>query len=218
MDHFATARRNMVEGQVRANDVTDRRLQSAMETIPRELFLPAELRARAYVERELEYAPGRRLIAPRDFAKLAHAAAIAPGEVVLDVACGTGYSTAVLASLCEMVVGVEADEALAGKAQENLETLGVANAAVIAADPTAGAPSQGPFDVVFIAGAIAVEPAALLEQLKDGGRLAAIRHQGGVSRGVVWLKTGGAIAARAVFDAAARDVLPEFAAPKSFVF
>lgn len=215
---FKTARRRMVESQVRTNDVTDLRVQWVMETVPREIFLPGDLREQAYVEREIAYAPGRRLLTARDFAKLVDAADPQRGDLVLDVACGSGYSTAVLASLAEMVVAVEADEDLAALAQKNLQALDIANAAVIVGNPAEGAPKQGPFDIIFVGGAIAVEPKALLDQLKDGGRLAAIRREGGVSRGVIYQKSGGAVAARAVFDAATAAILPEFAAPKSFSF
>ena len=96
---FKTARRHMVESQVRPNDVTDLRLQAALETTPREVFLPSELRAQAYVERELEYAPGRRLLTVRDFAKLVAAAEPQADDLVLNAVCGSGYSTAVLAQL-----------------------------------------------------------------------------------------------------------------------
>lgn len=216
---YTVARRRMLNSQVRTNDVTDLRLQAALETIPRERFLPPELRDQAYVEREIPYADGRRLLTIRDFAKLAEAAEIAPTDLVLDVACGAGYSTAVLASLAEMVVAVEADEALAAAAQETLSALDINNAAVVTGDPAKGAPDQGPYDVVFIGGgAVAVEPETLLAQLKDGGRLAAIRREGGVSRGVVWRRDGDAIGARTVFDARTAAVLPEFEAPKTFRF
>lgn len=211
------ARRKMVEGQVRTNDVTDLRLQAAIEKTPREIFLPEDLRAQAYVEHDIAYAPGRRLLVARDFAKLLAAADPKSSDLVLDVACGSGYSSAVLAALAEMVVGVERDEGLAARAQANLSELGAVNSAVIVGDPAQGAPEQGPFDLIFIGGAIAVEPTTLLAQLKDGGRLAAIRRENGVSRGVVWRKDG-AVAAREVFDAAAAHALPEFQPPKRFVF
>ncbi len=215
---YAEARKHMVNSQVRTSDVTDLRLQAALETVPRERFLPAELKGQAYVEREIAYAPGRTLLRARDFAKLAAAADIGPGDLVLDVACGAGYSTAVLAGVAEMVVAVEADEALAAGAQETLSEIGIDNAAVVAGDPAKGAPSQGPFDVIFIGGAIGVEPEALLTQLKEGGRLAAIRRTDGVSRGVIYRRAGDAFAARTVFDASTASVLPEFQAPKTFKF
>lgn len=215
---FAAARRNMVNSQVRTNDVSDLRIQTVLETIPRERFLPAEVRAQAYVEREIAYAPGRTLLKARDFSKLLDAAEITPSDLILDVACGSGYSTAVLAGLGEMVVGLEGSEAACATAQEILAELGVTNAAVVAGEPPKGAPSQGPFDVIFIGGAIAREPEDLLRQLKDGGRLAAIRRIGGVAHGVVWRRDGEAVAARTVFDSGATAILPEFTATREFRF
>ena len=215
---FAQARRNMVNSQVRANDVADLRIQAALETVPRERFLPPALRAQAYVERDIEYAPGRALLRVRDFAKLLDAAALAAGDLVLDVACGSGYASAVLASLAETVVGIDRDEAMCAAAQENLSALSIANAAVISGDPAKGAPKQGPFDVVFIGAAIGREPEELLGQLKDGGRLVAIRRDGPVARGTVWRRDSGVVSARVVFDASASAVLPEFAAQREFRF
>lgn len=215
---FKTARRHMVESQVRPNDVTDLRLQAALETTPREVFLPSELRAQAYVERELEYAPGRRLLTVRDFAKLVAAAEPQADDLVLNAVCGSGYSTAVLAQLTEMVVALESDEALCAGAQDTLNQLGCSNGAVIAGDPWRGAADQGPYDVIFIDGVIEREPEELLKQLKDGGRLAAIMRKGGVSRGVVYTRSGEAVSYAEKFDAAARTVLEGFEAEKGFVF
>jgi len=215
---FKAARKHMVESQVRTNDVTDLKVQIVMESVPRELFVPPEFKEQAYVEREIAYAPGRRLLTARDFAKLLAAADPTDIDLVLDVACGAGYSTAVIAGLCEMVVAVEPDEALAARAQENLIALDVGNAAVIVGDPARGAERQAPFDLIFIGAAIEREPAELFPQLKDGGRLAAIRREGGVSRGVIYQKNGGAVAGRTVFDASTTTILPGFETPKTFSF
>ncbi len=215
---FKTARRRMVDSQVRTNDVTDQRLQMALETIPREVFLPVALREQAYVERELPLAPGRSLMTMRDFAKLAAAAKPRAGELCLCVAAGAGYTTAVLAQLVEMVVAVESDDALATAAQENLTQIGVSNAAVLASDHAKGAAGQGPFDLIFVNGVIEIRPDALLTQLKDGGRLAAILRRDGVSRGVIYSRNGEAFACAQKFDASAKSVIPGFAAEKSFVF
>lgn len=215
---FKTARRHMVDSQVRPHDVTDLRLQTAMETIPRELFLPMELRDQAYVEREIEYAPGRMLLTARDFSKLVAAVDPKPTDLVLNALCGSGYSTAILAQLVEMVVSLESDETLAGKAQENLTSIGASNAAVITGDAWAGAREQGPFDVIFVGAAIAREPSMLLEQLKDGGRLATIMREGGVSRGVTYQRNGDAFASTRCFDASTNSIAPGFEAPKTFVF
>ena len=215
---FETARRHMVDSQVRPNDVTDPRVQTAFETVARENFLPAELRAQAYVDREIRYAPGRSLATARDFAKLIDALDIEAGDLILDVACGTGYSSAILAQLGEMVVAVEDDEALAQKAQENWSAAGIVNTAVVSGAPEAGAPKQGPFDVIIIGGAIETEPTALIAQLKDGGRLGAFLRKGSVARGVIWRKSGSAVAAHEIFDAATATVAKGFERPKAFVF
>lgn len=215
---YKSARRHMVESQVRPNDVTDLRLQTAMETTPRELFVPVELRDQAYVEREIEYSPGRWLLRARDFAKLVAAAAPRADDLVLNAVCGSGYSTAILAQLTEMVVSLERDETLAAQAQENLTTIGVSNAAVITGDPVQGAPGQGPYDLIFIGGAIEQRPDKLLLQLKDQGRLATILRKNGVSRGVIYTRSEDAFACSEKFDAATGSVLPGFEAEKTFVF
>lgn len=215
---YDTARRHMVESQVRPNDVTDIRIQHAMETVPREIFVPQELRDQVYVEREIEYAPGRRLLRARDFAKLVNAADIKIGDIVLNVSGGSGYSTSILAFLAEMVVSVESDEALAALAQDNLNTLNFSNAAVIAGDPVVGAAGQGPFDVIFVGGVIEQAPTALLGQLKEGGRLAAIVRENGVSRGGVYRKSGQASSFLPQFDAASSAVLPGFERAPAFQF
>ena len=203
MDYQA-ARRHMVESQVRPNDVTDLRIQLAMEEIPREIFLPSELRDQAYVERDVEYAPGRYILRARDFAKLVAAADPQPGDLVLNAVCGTGYSSAILARLSEMVVALESDEGMTAKAEENFNLLNISNAAVITGDPAAGAAKQGPFDLIFISGVIDVKPGKLLEQLKNGGRLAAIQMRDGVGRGVIYRRNGDVVAMTEKFDAATR--------------
>lgn len=215
---YETARRHMVESQVRPNDVTDIRIQRAMETIPCEMFVPPELRDQIYAEREIEYAPGRRILRARDFAKLVSAADIRASDVVLNVAAGSGYSTSILACLAEMVVSVESDESLAALAQDTLNTLNFSNAAVIAGDPAAGAAGQGPFDVIFVGGVIEREPTPLLGQLKEGGRLAAMVRENGVSRGGVYLKSGPSASFLPQFDAASSAVLPGFKRAPAFQF
>ncbi|MBL4620446.1 MAG: protein-L-isoaspartate O-methyltransferase [Marinicaulis sp.] len=215
---YTIARRHMVDSQVRPNDVTNHQLIAAMETTPREHFLPAELRDQAYIEREIEYAPGRTLLRARDFAKLMNAADPQPGDLVLNVICGSGYSTAILAQLTEMVVSLDRDERIVAMAQENLTSLGVNNAAVITGDPVEGAADQGPFDLILICGAIEQRPEKLLSQLKDEGRLATIFRNNGVSRGVIYRRTGEAVSCTEIFDAATRAVLQGFEDKPGFKF
>ena len=221
MDYQA-ARKHMVECQVRPNDVTDLTIQHALETVPREIFLSANLRELAYVEREHVYGPTdgvrRVMLTPRDFAKLLAAAKPKPGDHVLDVACGSGYSTAVLGSMCEMVIGLECDEALRESAQENLSQLSIDNTAIVDGNNDAGVPDQGPYDLIVIAAAIGREPTALLSQLKIGGRLATIWRQGRADKGVVFRRSQDGISMVSVFDAGTSYILDDFAPISEFTF
>lgn len=215
---FEVARRRMVDNQVRPNDVTSLEIINALGTVPREAFLPAKWRSQAYVERELPISEGRTLITARDFAKLLSAARPATTDIALDVACGGGYSSAVLSRLVEMVVATEADEAATNKAEATLEAAEVSNAAVVTGNPITAAGGQGPYDLILVAHVIEETPQALLDQLKVGGRLATILRSDGVSRGVTFVRTRDTFTQKYHFDAQARHVIPEFARAPTFVF
>ena len=214
---------NMVDSQVRPSDVTDRRIIKAMLELPREAFAPAALRAMAYMDGPLPVTapgaagPARRLLAPRTLAKLVQLAELEPDSAVLDVGCGTGYSTALLAKIAGRVVALEPDPGLAERAGKLLAELGLDNAKVVQGALAAGLPDDAPFDAILLNGAVPEVPQALLEQLKDGGRLLAVVAPGSYGRAFVWLRTGTSYASRAAFDAAA-DPLPGFAREAGFVF
>ena len=148
----------MIDSQVRPNDVTDRRLITAMGAVPRETFLPAARRASAYADLMVETGPGRWLIAPRDFSKLVNIAAVRETDRVLDIASGCGYSAAVLARMGASVVALEQDEAAAKVVRD-----AVGGVEVVAGPLKAGAPSKGPFDVIFVNGAVEDVPQAWLD-------------------------------------------------------
>jgi protein-L-isoaspartate(D-aspartate) O-methyltransferase len=188
-----------------------------MLTVPRERFVPAAFAPVAYMEGDIPLGPGRVLLEPRSFAKLLQLANIGPNDRVLDIACGTGYSTAILSFLGADIVGLEDSAELAGQAQGNLQALGLANTRVITGTLTAGCPKEAPFDVIFLNGAITREPLELLAQLGDGGRLVAIRREGAGGKGVIFLNHEGAWGERSVFDANT-PVLPGFEKPASFLF
>lgn len=218
MSDFAQARRAMVNSQVRINDVTDYRIQDAMAELPREKFLPRSKQAKAYGDAEVEIGEGRFLLRPRDLAKLVHAADIQSGDLVLDVACGRGYTTALLARLAETVVGIDSDEELVARASERLSEVRADNAVVVKADPLKGVPDQGPFDVIVIAGAVDYVPDALFEQLAENGRLVTFVRSGPVGRATVFTKGhGGAIGERIVFDGTP-TLVPGFEKEGDFVF
>jgi len=207
----------MIAGQIRPNKVSDRRVLEAMRAVPRERFLPKSLRGIAYIDEDLEIAPGRYLMEPMVFARLAMEAEIAPGDVVLDIGCTTGYSTAVLARLGETVVGVEDSDELVDRAGGILSAMSVDNAVVVRAPLTVGAPKQGPFDVILLEGMVEVIPEALVDQLAEHGRLVCVRRHEGRSRGYILTKAG-AVAGGREFCDAFTPLLPGFATPRKFRF
>ncbi len=220
IDH-ATQRLNMVESQVRPSDVTDRRITRAMREIPREAFVPGPLKSIAYADEHLKVADNgktqRYILAPRLLAKLVQLLDIEPDGLVLDVGPASGYSTALLARLCQTVVALEDDTALAERAQEALSALGVDNAVIIAGDLRSGAADEGPYDAILLNGAVAEAPPALLDQLKDGGRCVAVSIENGVGRAIVWRRHGMTYDRRPAFDANA-PYLPGFEPTAGFVF
>ena len=169
----AKARRLMVDGQVRTADVTDPALLNAMLTVPREKFLPPALAPLAYVDDDIEVAPGRALLKPMVLAKLIQAARIGRENRVLDVACATGYSAAVLARLAGTVIALEADAGLARQAKESLAAVGAAQVEVVVGPLTEGWPAGAPYDVILLNGAAEIVPEALGRQLKPDGRFIA---------------------------------------------
>jgi len=217
MNDMAAARRNMVASQVRANDVTDLRIQDAMGELPRELFVPQAVRSIAYASESLPLGRGRGLMEPRNFAKLAHAARIKHTEVVLIIGAGTGYGAAVLARLADTVVALEEDQAMAREANTLLVNVGADNAALVTGPLVQGCPDQAPFDVIFIEGAVETIPETLFAQLKEHGRLATIVVEHGVGKARIYTKAGGVMSARTVFDGMA-PLLPGFAREREFTF
>ena len=156
MSDFATRRVLMVDTQVRPSDVTKFPIIEAMLAVPREVFVPSARREAAYVGENLDIAPGRVVLEPRTLAKLLDALDVQPGELVLDLGCGLGYSTAVIARLADAVVAVEEDEAMAAEAQRTLSAEGVDNAAVVVGPLAAGDARHAPFDVITIQGGVEV--------------------------------------------------------------
>ncbi len=218
MVDYERARRFMVDNQLRTSHVTDRRILAEMGRLPRELFLSESRRSLAYIDdvQPLGAAGSARFMpAPATFAKLLQLAEIVPADRVLDLGAGTGYSTAVIAGLCEAVTGIEEDATLAAAATQNLANLGLLNASVIPG--TAAAVSGQRYDVIMLEGAVDAVPEALFDLLGEGGRLIALMREGSVAIAHIFVKIGGKVAARAEFNA----TLPPLYAglrPVEFVF
>lgn len=223
MVDFERQRLNMVESQIRPNGVTDPRIIAAMGVIPREKFVPESRRSLAYMDEDLPIGvmpngARRYLIQPMVLARLLQLAAPQSSDILLDIGCGSGYSTAVAASLVESVIAVEENAGLAAIAGEVLSELGIANAAVVHAPHAQGAPSEAPFDVILINGRIPEVPPQLVEQLGPAGRLVAVVGEGPMARATVFRKSDATVGGQAGFDALV-PALPGFPEPaRGFVF
>ncbi|MDP3194571.1 protein-L-isoaspartate O-methyltransferase [Tabrizicola sp.] len=215
MAEFATRRVMMVDTQVRPSDVTKFPIIDAMLSVPRETFVPDDKREAAYVGENLTLAPGRVVLEARTLAKLLDALDIQPTELVLDVGCGLGYSAAVMARLAETVVALEEDEGLAADAQRILSEEGVDNAVTVTGPLAEGSAKCAPYDVITIEGGVEEIPAAILTQLKDGGRIGAIFMENAVGTARIGYKAAGQMTWRSIFNAAA-PVLPGFSKPRGF--
>jgi protein-L-isoaspartate(D-aspartate) O-methyltransferase len=189
MADLAAARLNMVESQVRTNDVTDIRIQDAMRELARETFMPAAKAYLAYADIEVEYAPGRCLLKPRDLGKLLQALRPMPGERALAVAAP--YAAAVLERLGLAVTRAEAEDLTAVPA--------------------------GEFDLVVCEGAVGRAPQAWLAALALGGRLGVVERDGPVGKACVYIRAEDGVGRREVFDSFA-PVLNGLALEHGFAF
>jgi protein-L-isoaspartate(D-aspartate) O-methyltransferase len=212
---FESARFNMIEAQIRTSNVTDPRIMAAMSAVAREKFVPSAARALAYADVPVAVAQGRYLLDPRSFAKLAQLAQIKAEDRVLDVACGTGYSAAVLARLAAEVVALEQDADLVRIASELLANV-VGKVELVQGGLIEGVKGHAPFDVIFVNGAIEQVPEILLSQLAEGGRLVTVIKDG-QSRAWLFLKENGKIGKRPDFDADV-PLLAGFKKAMGFVF
>jgi protein-L-isoaspartate(D-aspartate) O-methyltransferase len=161
----------MVDEQLRGRDIADERVLAAMERVPRELFVPPELRRRAHEDAALPIGSGQTISQPYMVARIVEELGLDGDEKVLDVGTGSGYQAAVLAQLADKVHSIERIPELAEQARRNFEAAGVDNVDVHVGDGSRGLPQKAPFDAIAVAAAAPEFPQALYEQLKTGGRL-----------------------------------------------
>lgn len=222
MDHdTAEARRRMVDGQLRPNRVTDPRIISAMLAIPRERFLPPALAARAYTDEDVPLPGGRALIEPMVIARLLQLLAIRDGDRVLVVGAGTGYAAAVAAACGARVTALEEDAALVALARRAVPAFASPVAVgIIEGRLAAGHAAGAPYDAILIEGEVPEVPAAIADQLAEGGRLATVlgaAERGLSSRAVLGRRVGGSFSVTDAFDCATLP-LPAFRRAPGFVF
>ena len=219
---FATLRQTMVECQIRTFDVTDHAVIARFLDVARENFVLAAARGLAYSDTALKIAAGRRLLTPMVLARMIQAAGVKPDDRVLDVAPGTGYSTAILAGLAQRVVALESDPELEALTKANLAAAGFSNVPVFGGPLHDGVASAAPFDVIFINGAVEARLDPLCAQLRDCGKLIALWRTPGAAnqhacRAVLFERNSGAVSRRDLFDAAG-PLLDAFRAEPAFVF
>jgi len=208
MTDFATRRTFMVDTQVRPSDVTKFPVIEAMLAVPREAYVPDQKREAAYVGENLDLGSGRVVLEARTLAKMLDAIDIQSDDVVLDIGCGLGYSSAVIARMADAVVAVE-EAAFADEAQSILSQQGADNVAVVEGELRDGAAKSGPYDVIILQGAVESISDAILDQLEEGGRIACLWQEGALGVVRIGYKLDGQVNWRFSFNASA-PVLPGF--------
>ncbi len=170
-DYFAAARRQMVDYQLRRRGIGDQRVLAAMATIPREEFVPPEMKSAAYDDGALPIGCDQTISQPVVVAFMAEAMKISPTDKVLEIGTGSGYGAAVLSQLAAEVHTVERIAALADRSRETLRRLGYLNVYVHLSDGTLGLAAHAPYDAISVTAGAREVPQPLLDQLADGGRL-----------------------------------------------
>ena len=215
MTDFATRRTMMVDTQVRPSDVTKFPIINAMLSVPREAYVPDQVREAAYMGENVDLGGGRVILEPRTLAKMLDVLDVQNDELVLDIGCAYGYSSAVIAFMAEAVVAVEENDDMASEAQTILAEQGADNVILHQGTLTDGAAEHGPFDVIMVQGAVAHLPDALLDQLKEGGRIACLFMEGSLGVVRIGYKIDGELNWRFAFNAGA-PVLPGFERHSAF--
>ena len=215
MTDYKTARIAMVDCQVRPSDVTKYPIIDALLSVPREAYVPTEMRPVAYAGEHIALGEDRVLLDARTFAKMLDVLNVQSNELVLDIGCGLGYSTAVLARMAEAVVAIEGNAEMAEKATATLSDHSVDNAFVTFGNLTEGNAKNGPYDVIILQGCVEEIPEALVQQLKDGGRICAIFRDGNLGECRIGYKLHNKLSWRSVFNASAPlingfETKPEF--------
>jgi protein-L-isoaspartate(D-aspartate) O-methyltransferase len=218
------ARFNMIEQQIRPWEVLDAGVLALLDRVKRELFVPDAHKALAYADMELPLgaAADQVMLAPRVQARLVQDLAVKTTDKILEIGTGSGFTTALLASLGQRVVSLEIDAAIAAQARTRLQQAGITNAEVRVADAAANGCAacaiEGPWDVILLSGSMAELPAALLDLLAPGGRLATVVGHEPVMRATLVTRVVGASFQTAQAWDTVAPRLRNFAEPSRFRF
>lgn len=189
LQNVEQARFNMIEQQIRPWNVDDSTVLSLLERVKREDFVPLALKALSFADLEIPLPGGQAMLAPRLQARMLQDLALTPTDKVLEIGTGSGYTTALLASLAQRVISLEINPELAALARANLQKANITNAEVRVADGVKGAAAEAPFDAILLGGSVTEAPQQLLSQLKVGGRLIAIVGNEPVMRAMLITRT-----------------------------
>ncbi len=219
MPDFKAARTNMVDCQIHTAGVITAPILTAFSTIPREKFVPANMQNMAYTDKEVSLDNGRYLLGPMTHARMVEAIAPTAHDRVLDIGGATGYSAAILSSIVQDVVALDEKADFLKKAEDLWNSLGINNVRPAAGKLVEGAPAHGPFNIIFVNGAVDHIPDAYINQLAAHGRLISIRRAPGAGVGQVILaqKTETTLSTRPLFEAGAA-YLPGFEPKTAFTF
>lgn len=171
---FATARRKMIDQQIRPWEVTDERVLDVIARTPREEYVPAAYRALAYADMNIPLGHGQVMLAPKLEGRLLQELGVGPKDKVLEIGTGSGYMTALLAGLGAHVYSVEIVPALAAQAKEKLTAHGITNVTLEVGDAARGWPAHAPYDAVLVSGSLPLRPESMRAHVAPGGRLVAI--------------------------------------------
>ena len=175
MSDFNIARKNMIHNQLMANNIVEDYILKAFEVIPRENFLPVEKRSKAYLDEDIEIIADRYLIEPRIIGNIIKLSKIKKNHIVMDLACSTGYSSAILSKLSKKVYAIDNKTKLIEQADSNIKKLNISNIVFLNKNPVNGLKKK--FDIIFIFGGVQYIPANLFDSLKsDGGSLITVLY------------------------------------------
>ncbi|MFC6790356.1 protein-L-isoaspartate O-methyltransferase [Methylobacterium komagatae] len=214
---YAQARRMMVDCQLRTFDVNDNAVLDVFDSVPRETFVPKSQEPFAYIDQPIRLGMAERDVrvapAPMVLGRMVQALKIQPGVKALDIGTGYGYSAAVMAQLGATVTALESIPELVAAAKERL----AGKAEVVEGRLRDGVPKQGPFDVILVNGRVETRPQALLDQLKDDGRLVCVFGPDRGAKVTVFVRAGDVFGSRPLFDASL-PALTDFAQEATFAF
>ncbi len=168
---LASERERMIVRDLQGRGIRDRRVLAAMQAVPREFFVPADLHDEAYADRALPIGFGQTISQPYIVALMIEALGLRGQETVLEVGAGSGYASAVLAHAANWVLGVERVPELAEAARARIDALGIGHCEIVVGDGWQGWPAEAPYDGIVVSAAASSVPPALIEQLADGGQL-----------------------------------------------